>query len=260
MSKYTPIFSFTNQKGGVGKTTCAINLAAEFGKMGKKVLLVDCDPQGNATTGLGVEKRTIEKSLYQVIIGKAKADEAIIQTKWKGIWLLPATLDLAGAEIELVSAISRELRLKRALDEVKQSFDLIFIDCPPSLGLLTINALSASTDVILPVQCEFYALEGLSQLLHTIELVKTHLNPEIKLSGIILTMYDTRTNLSKEVAEELRRQFKELVFDTVIPRNVKLGEAPSFGKPITYYAPSSSGAKSFKALSEEVAKKWLKRL
>ena len=235
------ILTVSNQKGGVGKTTTCVNLAAELGRLGYSVLAVDIDPQANCTSGLGISPEDFELSLYDVLLGEAEAKDAVLPTQWEGVSILPATIDLAGAEIELASVISRETRLRRHLRSL-DSFDVAIVDCPPSLGMLTINALVASDKLIIPIQCEYYALEGVGQLMRTISLVQRYLNENLNLDGVVLTMYDVRTNLSKEVADEVRNQFREAVFDTLIPRNVRLSEAPSHGKPICYYDPESAGA------------------
>ena len=251
------IMTVSNQKGGVGKTTTCVNLAAELGRMGYSVLAVDIDPQANCTSGLGVAHSDFQTSLYDVLMGESEVTEALTATPWKGVTLIPSTIDLAGAEIELASVISRETRLRRTLQKL-EGFDVALVDCPPSLGMLTINALVASDKLIIPIQCEYYALEGVGQLSKTIALVRDSINPELELSGVLLTMFDSRTRLSGEVADEVRRQFGDLAFKTVIPRNVKLSEAPSHGAPIGYYDPSSSGAQAYSDLAKEVSQLWLK--
>ena len=252
------ILTVSNQKGGVGKTTTCVNLAAELCRLGYSVLAVDIDPQANCTSGLGISPEDFELSLYDVLLGEAEAKDAVLPTKWEGVSLLPATIDLAGAEIELASVISRETRLRRHLRSL-DSFDVAIVDCPPSLGMLTINALVASDKLIIPIQCEYYALEGVGQLSKTVGLVRDNLNPELTISGVLLTMYDSRTRLSNEVADEVRRQFGNVAFSSVIPRNVRLSEAPSHAAPIGYYDPSSTGAQAYGDLAREVSGLWLKR-
>ena len=241
-----------NQKGGVGKTTTAVNLSACLADMGRRVLLLDIDPQGNATSGMGIEKKGLETSVYEVLTGAAAAQEAILPTAVERLSLLPSSIDLAGAEIELVSLVARETVLARALEPVRQDYDFIIIDPPPSLGLLTINALSAADQVLVPIQCEFYALEGLSQLINTVMLVKKHINARLEIEGVVLTMFDSRTNLSVQVQEEVRKFFAGRVHRAVIPRNVRLGEAPSYGLPISRYDASCVGAQAYQKLAREV--------
>ena len=250
----TKIISIANQKGGVGKTTTSINLSTVIAKKGRKTLLIDADPQGNATSGLGINKE-VEKSIYDVIISEEKLEDVILDTNVKNLKICPANINLAGAEVELVSLMSREHRLKERIDEIKDKFDYIIIDCPPSLGLITLNAFTASNSVLIPVQCEYYALEGLGQLINTVNLVKRHLNKDIEIEGAVLTMYDARTNLSNQVVKEVKRYFEDKVYKTIIPRNVKLSEAPSFGMPITIYDSKSKGAKCYEKLAKEVLKK-----
>ncbi len=246
--------SIVNQKGGVGKTTTAVNMIASLGQKGKRVLLVDIDPQGNSTSGLGVDKRTLENSVYDVIINSTAAKDAIVKTEFKGVDLLPANMDLAGAELELVDKKNRETRLKAGLAPLHEDYDFIFLDCPPSLGLITINALTASDTFLVPIQCEYYALEGLSQLLTTARQIKRLYNPYLDLEGVILTMYDGRLNLTQQVVEEVKKFFPKKVYETVIPRNVRLSEAPSFGQPVMYYDKSSKGANAYEALADEFLK------
>lgn len=249
MGKAIAIF---NQKGGVGKTTTNINLAACLALKGKKVLILDIDPQGNTTSGIGIRKKGLEKTTYEVLIDeKMKVEEAILPTIVKNLDIVPASVQLAGAEIELVKLEGREKRLKRALDSVRDQYDYIFIDCPPSLGLLTINSLTAVDSVLIPIQCEFYALEGVSQLVSTIDLVRKSLNPKLEIQGVILSMFDGRTNLSIQVVNEVKKYFKSKVYSTVIPRNIRLAEAPSFGLPITEYDPKSKGALAYMEFAEE---------
>ncbi len=245
------IIAFVNQKGGVAKTTTAINLGACLAQNGKNILLVDCDPQGNATSGLGINRRQVEHCIYDVLIHSVPAQSVILQTAFPRLDILPATIQLAGAEIELVSSISRETKLKRALKTVGKKYDYVLLDCPPSLGLLTLNALTAADSIIIPLQCEYYALEGVSQLLNTYELVKRHLNPDLELEGVLLTMFDPRTNLSLQVMEEAKEHFKNKMFRTVIPRNVRLSEAPSHGLPIIHYDGKSKGAEVYCSFAQE---------
>ena len=247
------VISVANQKGGVGKTTTTINLCTILAKKGKKVLLIDADPQGNATSGLGVEKE-IEISTYDILANDATIEQSLQDTAIKNLKVCPSNINLAGAEVELVSMMSREQRLKEKLEDIKERFDYILIDCPPSLGLITLNAFTASDSVLIPVQCEYYALEGLGQLLNTINLVKKHLNKNIQIEGALLTMYDMRTNLSNQVVKEVKKYFDNKVYKTVIPRNVRLSEAPSYGMPITEYDPRSKGAKAYVKFAKEFLK------
>ena len=246
------VISVANQKGGVGKTTTTVNLGACLASLGKKVLLVDMDAQGNATSGVGVRKPDVKQDIYDVLVNELPIAEATIVTEHENLNIVPATLQLAGAEIELTSMMARESRLKGSLAEVKNQYDYILIDCPPSLGHLTINSFTASDAILIPVQCEYYALEGLSQLLNTVRLVQKHFNPDLEIAGVLLTMYDARTNLGTEVVEEVRKYFREKVYDTIIPRNVRLSEAPSHGLPIIDYDPRSRGAEVYQALAKEV--------
>ncbi len=244
--------SVCNQKGGTGKTTSSVNISSCFALLGKKVLLIDLDPQANATSGLGINRHNIQKSTYHALLEELTIEEVILKTNVPNLDLVPSNLDLTGAEIELVGALGREHRLKRALAPVKDRYDYIIMDAPPSLGLLTINALCAADAILIPVQCEYYALEGLTQLLNTVELVKNNLNPNLQIQGVFLTMADLRTNLSREVIQEVKNHFKEKVYETVIPRNIRLSEAPSYGKPITLYDRHSIGAQKYEELSREI--------
>jgi chromosome partitioning protein len=246
------IIAVCNQKGGTGKTTTSINLSVYLALEGHRVLLIDSDPQGNSTSGLGIDKNTIEKSLYHVLISHVEVKDVILKTKVENLFLIPSNIDLIGAEVELVEETEREVRLKRSLEAIKDSFDYITIDCPPSLGLLTLNSLVAATSVIIPVQCEYYALEGLGQLTKTINLIKENLNPILQIEGVLLTMADFRTNLTSEVISETRNFFRDRVFETIIPRSIRLSEAPGFGKSIYEYDKSSIGAQKYGALAKEV--------
>ena len=247
------VIAIVNQKGGVGKTTTTVNLSTILAKKGKKVLLIDTDPQGNATSGLGVSK-DVELSVYDILIGDTEFDETLQETAIKNLKVCPSNISLAGAEVQLVSMMSREQRLKTKLDKIKDQYDYILIDCPPSLGLVTLNAFTASDSVLIPVQCEYFALEGLGQLLNTVNLVKKHLNKNLEIEGALLTMYDARTNLSNQVVKEVKKYFEDKVYKTVIPRNVRLSEAPSYGMPITAYAPRSKGARCYEKLANELLK------
>lgn len=249
---HTRIIAIINQKGGVGKSTTAINLAASLGEMGKQVLLVDLDPQGNCSSGLGVEKALIQRCIYDVLLNDIPLEDVIIPDIAEGLDIAPATINLAGAEVELVSEMARENRLKDALGGMRGKYDFILIDCPPALGLLTVNAMVAADKLLVPIQCEFYALEGVTKLLESMKRVKSRLNPSLDIYGILLTMFDSRTTLSKQVADEVREYFGRLVFNTPIPRTVKLSEAPSFGQPITQYDPKGRGALSYNELAKEV--------
>ncbi len=252
------VISLVNQKGGVGKTTTSINLAASLGVLGKKTLLIDLDPQGNTTTGVGINKGELEKSIYDLLIDQATIYDVIMQTKFKNLKVIPATINLAGIDIELIEKSKQQQgflkgnQLKKYVDMIREEFDFIIIDCPPSLGILTTNALTASDSVIIPVQCEFFALEGIMQLLNTIILAQQNLNPDLDIEGVLLTMLDSRTNLSLEVVEEIRNYFKERVYNTIIPRLIKLAEAPSYGKPILAYDPTSRGTEAYINLAKEV--------
>lgn len=252
------IISLVNQKGGVGKTTTSINLSASLAVLNKKVLLIDLDPQGNTTTGVGINKADIERSIYDVLTDKCQISDAIIRTRYKGLYVLPATINLAGLDIELIEkgqtdpGFTKASQLKKHLDEIKDKFDYIIIDCPPSLGLITTNALTASNSVIIPVQCEFFALEGIMQLLNTIMLAQKSLNPNLEIEGVLLTMLDSRTNLGIEVVDDIRKFFKEKVYNTIIPRLIRLTEAPSHGEPIIAYDPKSRGSAAYLNLAKEV--------
>jgi len=253
-SELPRVISIANQKGGVGKTTTAVNLGAALAEMGYRVLVVDLDPQGNATTGLGISHRNVEGSIYDVIMNDTPVDDCVEPTSVKNLFVCPATIDLAGAEIELVPAFSRELKLKRALQGARDDYDFTLIDCPPSLGLLTVNGLAASDDVLVPIQCEYYALEGLGQLLRNVALVKSNLNPELDVRGIVLTMYDARTRLAVQVEREVREHFGDKVYRTVVPRTVRISEAPSFGEPIIIFDTTSRGAVAYRELAKEVSR------
>lgn len=246
------VIAIANQKGGVGKTTTAVNLAACLAQKGRKVLMLDEDPQGNATSGLGFDKRDIKKCVYDTLINDVPMKDVLLHSDYENLDVIPATIQLAGAEIELVSLMNREGRLKNGLERVKHDYDYVLIDCPPSLGLLTINALTAANSVLVPIQCEFYALEGVSQLMNTIKLVQRNLNPALKLEGVLMTMFDQRTNLSSDVVGEVRKYFNTKMYNTIIPRNVRLSEAPSHGQPVIVYDPKSKGAQVYSELAQEV--------
>lgn len=246
------IIAIANQKGGVGKTTTAVNLAACLAKKGKRVLLVDMDPQGNATSGLGIDNRTVENSVYDVLIRSEKMDAVIVKTDYYNLDVCPSSIALSGAEIELVNLMAREYRLKEAIADVEEKYDFIFLDCPPSLGLVTLNALTACGSVLMPIQCEYYALEGLSQLTATIKRVKKLLNPGIEIEGVLMTMFSSRTNLAIQVVDEVKKFFPQKVYKTIIPRNIRLSEAPGFGQPVIVYDRSSRGAESYMELAEEI--------
>ena len=246
------ILAICNQKGGVGKTTTSINLAASLAHLKNKVLLIDTDPQANATSGVGVDKAAINQSIYNILVDEVNINDVIIKTAYENLDIVPSSIALAGAEVELVSAISREQRMKNAISEIKDEYDYVVIDCPPSLGLITLNSLTAADGVVIPVQTEYYALEGLSQLMNTFNIVRKHLNSKLDIFGVLLTMTDSRTNISNQVAEQVREHFKDKAFETVIARTVRLSEAPSFGEPIIEYAKNSNGAKQYLSLAKEV--------
>ncbi|MBO5082992.1 MAG: ParA family protein [Lachnospiraceae bacterium] len=248
------IIAIANQKGGVGKTTTSINLSAALAAQGKKVLIIDTDPQGNATSGFGVEKNELDNTVYELMLGECSIKECILSEVIPNLDMLPTNVNLAAIEIETIDVENKEYILKNELDWIKDKYDFILIDCPPSLSMLTVNAMSAADSVLVPIQCEYYALEGLSQLIHTINLVKSRLNEDLEMEGVVFTMYDSRTNLSAEVVENVKENLDEKIFDTVIPRNIRLAEAPSFGQPITIYDPKSAGAVSYLELAEEIIK------
>lgn len=249
------VIAIANQKGGVGKTTTAVNLSACLAKMGKKVLIIDIDPQGNATSGLGVDSKEIEKSIYDVLINSEALDEVIKETGYKNLYICPSSPSLSGAEVELVTVMGREYQLKSAIEEIRDNYDYIVMDCPPSLGLVTLNAFTACDSVLVPIQCEYYALEGLSSLTGTIKRVKKVLNPKIEIEGVLLTMFDARTNLAIQVVDEVKKYFPDKVYKTIIPRNVRLSEAPGFGQPIIVYDPVSRGSESYIDLAEELVER-----
>lgn len=248
------IIAIVNQKGGVGKTTSAVNLTAALGSKGQKVLLIDIDPQGNSTSGLGINKRGLEKSSYNVLIGNCPAKDAIVKTPYENVYVMPSSMDLAGAELELIEFQKRESKLKNAIAVIRDEFDFIFLDCPPSLGLITLNGLCAADTLIVPIQCEFFALEGLTQLISTVRTVKQLYNPYIEIEGVLLTMYNGQLNLTQQVVEEVKRCFPRKVYSTFIPRNVRLSEAPSYGQPVMYYDKSSKGAHAYNDLADEFLK------
>ena len=247
--------AIANQKGGVGKTTTAINLSACLAEMGQRVLVIDLDPQGNTTSGLGLDKNELEDTVYELILGECSVKKCMVKTEMENLVVIPSNVDLAGAEIELLSVNGKEVILKNEIDYVKDDFDFILIDCPPSLNILTLNAMTTANTVLVPIQCEYYALEGLSQLMHTISLVQDRLNSELEIEGVVFTMYDARTNLSLEVVENVKRNLNQTVYKTIIPRNIRLAEAPSHGMPINMYDSKSTGAESYRALAKEVVER-----
>ena len=249
------IIAIANQKGGVGKTTTSINLSAALAENGKKVLVIDSDPQGNTTSGFGIEKNELENSIYELLLGDCSVEECVIKRENTRLSILPANVNLAAAEVELIDAPSKEFILKREIDYIRDKYDYIIIDCPPSLSLLTINALTTADSVLVPIQCEYYALEGLSQLIYTVNLVKSRLNPELDMEGVVFTMYDSRTNLSEDVVQNVRSVLKQHIFDTIIPRNIRLAEAPSRGLPINEYDPRSAGAEAYSSLAKDLIRK-----
>ena len=248
------IIAVANQKGGVGKTTTSINLAACIAEKGKKVLIVDVDPQGNTTSGLGIDKNSLEKTIYEVMIGEIEIEDAIIENLFENLSLLPANRNLSGAEIELVTVDHMQFIMKEKLDTIRDEYDFIILDCPPALGMLTVNSMTAADSVLVPIQCEFYALDGLSQLIYTVNLIQKSLNPDLYIEGVVFTMYDARTNLSVQVVENVKDNLGQNIYETIIPRNVKLAEAPSHGLPINVYSKRSAGAESYRRLAEEVIK------
>ena len=246
------IIAVANQKGGVGKTTTSINLSACLAEAGQKVLVVDVDPQGNTTSGLGVDKNNVENTIYEMMLGECTVEESIIKDVLENLDVMPSNVNLAGAEIDLIGVDEREYILQKAMEKVRDNYDFIIVDCPPSLSMLTVNAMTASDTVLVPIQCEYYALEGLSQLIHTINLVKQRLNPDLEMEGVVFTMYDARTNLSLQVVENVKENLKQTIYKTIIPRNIRLAEAPSHGVPINLYDPKSAGAESYRLLADEV--------
>ena len=246
------IIAIANQKGGVGKTTTSINLTAALAEAGKKVLVIDIDPQGNTTSGFGIDKNDLDDTVYELILGECSINDCIIKEVLPNVSVLPSNVNLAAAEIELIGVEKKEFILKKEVDYIKDQYDYILIDCPPSLSMLTVNAMTTASSVLVPIQCEYYALEGLSQLIHTVNLVKERLNPELYMEGVVFTMYDSRTNLSAQVVENVKQHFKQKVFDTVIPRNIRLAEAPSYGIPICLYDSKSAGAEAYRSLADEI--------
>lgn len=241
-----------NQKGGVGKTTTAINLSASLAELGQKVMIIDMDPQGNTTSGLGVEKEELESTVYELLLGEISIENCMIKDAFENLTIVPSNINLAAAEIELIGVEEKEYILKKEVEKIKKDYDFVLIDCPPSLSMLTINSMCAADTVLVPIQCEYYALEGLTQLMHTINLVQERLNPDLEIEGVVFTMYDARTNLSLQVVENVKSNLKQNIYKTIIPRNIRLAEAPSYGKPITEYDPKSTGAESYRLLAEEV--------